>query len=543
MIQSRVTRTRLAWSRFAANTRLLAFAHVDAFRTSPRAYLTAAKWWLLGKRLRARGQFEALLRQSHYAYELWLLFREGRLRQPAPEGQSPEILALVAADESSGKLGWTVQSAEAEGIAVAVIRNGDFSALTAHGLSAASQPLWVMPMRAGDLLSSGAAMRYRDAIKRSNSGLIYADDDLIDQRLLRSQPHFKADWNRELYRHHDYVTGACALRIDKQDIERVQGRSDWDRELVAIAVEREKQPQHIHEILHHRLFRPVPPERPRALEILPELPSVSIIIPTRNRLDLLRTVLDGVAATDYPNLEVIVVDNDSDDPETLAFLEAQDPSKVKVLRHPGPFNYSTINNRAVAEANGELICLLNNDIEVLSPNWLAIMATQAMRDDVGAVGALLLYPDGRIQHAGVLLGVVDAAVHPHQFLDPEAEGYFRRHALPQFASAVTAACLVVRRDRFLAVGGLDERNFAVAYNDVDLCLRLNQKGWQSFYEPRAVLVHHESVSRGFDQDPVGAARFARELAALKRIWKTDTMIDPFHHPSLSRHSAHFELAL
>ena len=197
----------------------------------------------------------------------------------------------------------------------------------------------------------------------------------------------------------------------------------------------------------------------------------------------------------------------------------------------------------MAEARGKLLCLLNNDIEVMAPDWLEIMATQALRTDVGAVGAQLLYPDGRIQHAGVVIGVGNAAGHAHRFVHPSDKGYFRRHALPQFTSAVTAACLVVARDRFLAVGGLDERNFVVAYNDVDLCLRLNQRGWQSLYEPRAVLVHHESVSRGHDLDPVGATRFANELAALKRIWHTDQIVDPYHHPQLSRAAEQFSIAL
>ena len=261
------------------------------------------------------------------------------------------------------------------------------------------------------------------------------------------------------------------------------------------------------------------------------------------RVDLLQTCLNGIAATGYPDIEVIVVDNDSDDPQTLDFLAGLDPARHRVLRHEGAFNYSAINNRAVGEAQGRLLCLLNNDIEVIEPNWLTTMATQALREDVGAVGARLLYPDGRIQHAGVVIGMGNAAGHAHRLLHPDEEGYFHRHALPQFASAVTAACLVVVRDRFLAVGGLDERNFSVAFNDVDLCMRLNQRGWQSLYEPRATLIHHESVSRGLDGDSVGAARFAGELAALQRLWRTAEVVDPFHHPQLSRASERFVVRL
>jgi O-antigen biosynthesis protein len=300
---------------------------------------------------------------------------------------------------------------------------------------------------------------------------------------------------------------------------------------------------HIPAVLHHHAPRISPPGQIPPLRIADNLPPVSVIIPTRNRADLLRVCLEGLQTTAYPHFEVIIVDNDSNEAETLAYLDRLKQQGIKVLRQPGPFNYSKINNKAVASAKGALICLMNNDIEVLAPDWLAIMATQAIRPEVGAVGAQLLYPDGRIQHAGVVIGVGNAAGHAHRFLRPEDEGYFRRHALPQFVSAVTAACMVVQRERFLAVGGLDEENFAVAFNDVDLCLRLNAKGWQSFYEPRAVLVHHESISRGHDTDPVGAARFAKEVAALQRIWRTNEIVDPFHHPNLSRASEQFALSL
>jgi GT2 family glycosyltransferase len=372
--------------------------------------------------------------------------------------------------------------------------------------------------------------------------IAYADDDLLDGAGKRFRPHLKPDWNSELFRHFDYLTGACIVKATPEALISLSGEEDWAGQLVRDAAHKGT-PLHVPQMLHHRQSRP----QPHLLvdPILPAdmLPLVSVIIPTRNRVDLLRTCLSGLAATDYPDLEIIIVDNDSDDPETLNFLSGLDPARHRVLRHEGPFNYSAINNRAVGEARGALLCLLNNDIEVIGSDWLKIMAAQALRDDVGAVGARLLYPDGRIQHAGVVIGMGGAAGHAHRFLQPDEEGYFHRHALPQFASAVTAACLVVARERFLAVGGLDERNFAVAFNDVDLCLRLNQRGWQSFYEPRATLIHHESVSRGFDRDPAGAARFAGELAALKERWNTEKGIDPFHHPALSPASEHFVLHL
>jgi GT2 family glycosyltransferase len=401
---------------------------------------------------------------------------------------------------------------------------------------------WLLAMQAGDRLAPGAAAAYRHAMMETDAAVLYADDDVLDKHGRRTNPHFKPDWNSELFRHCDYLTGTAIVRAGQADLAAIATDPDWEASLISHAAATGGA-HHVRQMLHHRSERPEAPRAAPPLAIAANLPPISIIIPTRNGLDLLRTCLEGVAATEYPDIEVIVVDNDSDDPATMAYLAAQERAGVRVLRHTGPFNYSAINNRAVAQARGQLLCLLNNDIEVLSPDWLAIMATQALRDDVGAVGAQLLYPDGRIQHAGVVIGVGNAAGHAHRFVQPQAEGYFRRHALPQFTAAVTGACLVVARERFLAVGGLDEANFAVAFNDVDLCLRLNSQGWQSLYEPRAVLIHHESVSRGHDRDPVGAARFAGELAALQRIWKTDSIVDPFHHPHLSRASEQFSVAI
>lgn len=523
------------------NARLLAAIHLDGFRADPRAYLKAAMWWLLRKRVRARGQFAPLLSTSPRAYEFWALRQDRMELRPSPPGQPP-IIALVAAGTPEA-LAASLDSLAAEGLEAIIVANDRPGGLAdaARAIDWKGSP-WLLAMQAGDRLAPGAAAAYRAAMAETDADLLYADDDLLDRRQRRTQPHFKPDWNSELHRHFDCLTGACIVRTLPEALATVAGHADWAARLVAQAVAGGGA-HHVRAMLHHRAARPETPRAPAPLAIAADLPPISIIIPTRNALDLLRTCLEGVAATAYPDIEVIVVDNDSDDPATLAYLADQERAGVKVLRHTGPFNYSAINNRAVAQARGQLLCLLNNDIEVLSPDWLAIMATQALRDDVGAVGAQLLYPDGRIQHAGVVIGVGNAAGHAHRFVQPQAEGYFRRHALPQFTAAVTGACLVVAKERFLAVGGLDEQNFAVAFNDVDLCLRLNQRGWQSLYEPRAVLIHHESVSRGLDRDPVGAARFAGELAALQRIWKTDSIVDPFHHPHLSRASEQFSVAL
>ncbi|RJG57727.1 glycosyltransferase [Sphingobium terrigena] len=523
---------------------LTILVHFDAFRAEPRAYLTATKWWLKRKRVRARGQFAPLLSRSSRAYRLWIR-RQDRNGRPfsLPDADHPIIVLIdLEGGYESKDLAASLESLAAERLPVLLIGSPETPTLGAaiDRINWCDHP-WLLPVSPGDRIAPGAAAAYRAAMEETVARVIYADDDLLIGRR-RQRPYFKPDWNSELFRHCDYITGACILRASRSDLEAVADEPDWPERLVRRLAGKEP-PLHVQVMLHHRRCRPKPRLSAKPLDVATALPRISIIVPTRNRVDLLRTCLDGVMSTDYPDVEVIVVDNDSDDPDTLAYLAALDPKRYQVLRHGGAFNYSAINNRAAHAAQGRLLCLLNNDIEVTEPHWLATLATQALRPEVGAVGARLLYPDGRIQHAGVVIGIGNAAGHAHRFLRPEAEGYFHRHNLPQFTMAVTAACLVVERDKFLAVGGLNERNFAVAFNDVDLCLRLNKQGWQSLYEPRATLIHHESVSRGLDCDPVGVVRFAGELAALKQLWNTDEIYDPYHHPQLSRASEQFAVAL
>jgi GT2 family glycosyltransferase len=521
---------------------LILSVHFDAFRFSPCRYLEAFWWRLRRKRLRSRSQFSQLLGQSRRAYELWVSRND--IIEPTDNSDAiPAILALIDIGSGEGKLHETLSNLSAEGVPALRIGTPEMPTLVeAVRHIDWSQNPWLMPVVAGDRIASGAVGAYRAAIAATETRIAYADDDLLNKTGLRTAPHFKPDWNGELFRHFDYLSGSCILRATREDLEVLGCADGWASRLTErLAIQ--GNPLHVRKVLHHRRTRPLPQVPPASVLSDRELPLVTIIVPTRNRVDLLQTCLMGIADTDYPNIEVIVVDNDSDDPQTLAFLADLDPVRHRVLSHGGVFNYSAINNRAAEEARGELLCLLNNDIEMIEPGWLTVMATQALRDDVGAVGAQLLYPDGRIQHAGVVIGMGNAAGHAHRLLHPEEEGYFRRHALPQFTSAVTAACLVVKRERFLSVGGLDERNFAVAFNDVDLCMRLNQRGWQSLYEPRATLIHHESVSRGLDLDSIGIVRFAAELAALKRQWGTAEVVDPFHHPELSRASERFVVKL
>ena len=266
------------------------------------------------------------------------------------------------------------------------------------------------------------------------------------------------------------------------------------------------------------------------------LPTVSVLVATRDRVDLLRTCVEGVLhSTDYPALDLVIADNESVEPETLAYMDkvASDP-RVQVVRWPHPFNYSAINNFAAEHATGEYLCLLNNDIEVIDPAWLTHLMREAVQPGIGAVGARLLYPDRSIQHAGVAIGIGNAAGHAHRALPEGEPGYFAQALIARGASAVTAACLVVRKDHFDAVGGLDEQHLAVAYNDVDLCLKLQERGLRNIYTPLATLIHHESKSRGQDFAPENLDRYMRELAVFQQRWSTKIAVDPWHHPQLAR---------
>jgi GT2 family glycosyltransferase len=277
----------------------------------------------------------------------------------------------------------------------------------------------------------------------------------------------------------------------------------------------------------------------------PRLPLVSVIVPTRDKVKLLRKCVEGVLhGTNYPNLELIIVDNGSAETHTHAYLAdiCADP-RVRVLPYAAPYNYSAINNFAAAQARGEYLCLLNNDTEVLEDSWLREMMRQATRPQVGAVGAKLLYEDRSIQHAGVIIGLGEAAGHAHRFLKEGQPGYFGQAHIPQYVSAVTAACLLVQKSKFEAVGGLDAAELAVAFNDVDFCLKLERAGWRNVYTPQATLIHHESKSRGRDISPQHIDRYLKELKVLQERWSTKTYLDPLHNPNLSKATENFLIGL
>jgi GT2 family glycosyltransferase len=411
-----------------------------------------------------------------------------------------------------------------------------------------------------------------------DADLIYSDEDRIDDTGRRSDPYFKPDWNPELLLGHNVISHLGVYR--RSLLTRLgglrpgfEGSQDYDLALRATDATMPDRIRHIPAVLYHwrrspdgssfseawldqctgaarRAIRdhldrrgypgatigPVPlaPDWHQVTYPVPApAPLVSVIVPTRDHADLLRRTCEGVLhGTDYAPLELIVVDNDTSEAAALAVLRDLDGDpRVRILSHPGPFNYPAMNNAAVRLARGEILVLLNNDIEVVDPGWLRQMVGHAVRHDVGAVGAKLLYPDGRVQHVGVSLGPNGSVAHLLRFAGGDDPGYFGQLVLTRALSAVTGACLALRREVFEEVGGLDER-LAVAFNDVDLCLRLGDYGYRVVWAAAARLVHLESASRGADSEGERERRAYGEWEFLRRRWGSVLDNDPFHNPNL-----------
>jgi len=265
------------------------------------------------------------------------------------------------------------------------------------------------------------------------------------------------------------------------------------------------------------------------------IPLVSIIIPTYNGLSLLRRCIESIIKkTLYANYEIIIVDNRSDDTETLNYMSLLEKSRTaRVLKYMHPFNYSAINNFAAEAAVGEFLCLMNNDIEVISEGWLNEMVGHAARPGIGAVGAMLYYPDNTIQHAGVVLLETGIAGHLYAGNKRGIDGYCERACLVQNISAVTAACLVVRASIYRDVGGLDDKNLPISFNDVDFCLKIREIGFRNLWTPFAEFYHNESASRGLDDNEEKKARFQRETSYMLARWAHQLCNDPAYNPNLN----------
>ncbi len=493
----------------------------------------------------------------------------------------PHWELCIADDGSPGEALWRVlEDCARKDRRIRVIRrpeNGQITAATNSALALATGD-FVAFMDHDDLLTEHALYLVAATVEQHpDASLIYSDEDKIDERGLRSQPYFKTGWNAELMLGQNMVNHLAVYRRSLiEDLgglrEGFEGAQDHDLALRAAERVGPDRIRHIPWVLYHWRWRgrqgsfsrrqaeacadaarravgahliltdqdgatvSNQPGAARWLRVHRALPSppplVSIIVPTRDRLDLLARCAEGVLhGTDYGQLELIIVDNGSVEPETLAHFDmlVADP-RVRLLPAPGPFNFSALMNRAVAEARGEIILLLNNDISMIGPDWLSEMVSHAVRPSVGAVGARLLYPDGTIQHAGVVLGTGGVAGHLHVGAPGEYSGYQGHLRLTRNVSAVTAACLALRRTVWDEVGGMDAENLTIAFNDVDLCLKIRGRGYDIIWTPFAELYHHESASRGLDLEPAAAARFQGEIATMRARWGDVLDNDPFYGP-------------
>ena len=426
---------------------------------------------------------------------------------------------------------------------------------------------WVMRLNAIFSIAPQAMNMLAIAInEHENSQIIYTDEDVQDAQGIRTDPDFKPDWNPDLHLSRNLMGHFGIYRTVL--VQQVGGYQtgmaealDFDLSLHCLEHVTLEQIVHLPYVLFHgsSLIGKACDEGVQALNshfaqqhiaasaenivhgyrihyALPKaLPWVSLIIPTRNGLELLRRCIDSILQkTTYANFEIIVVDNGSDDSETLDyFKDLANEENIRILRIDAPFNYSALNNAAVKVAKGELIALVNNDIEVISPDWLDEMVSHALRPGVGVVGARLWFPDDTLQHGGVVLGLGGVAGHAHMGIGRDQRGYQDRACLTQNLSAVTAACLVVKKSIFEAVGGLNAQDLAVAFNDVDFCLRVAEVGYRNVWTPFAELYHHESASRGYEDTPEKQQRFSKEVAYMHQRWGKLLLTDPAYSPNLS----------
>ena len=400
--------------------------------------------------------------------------------------------------------------------------------------------------------------------------LFYSDHDEINEEGIHHSPCFKPAWSPELQQCSHYVGNVLAIKESAlAGIIHQLGHIPSSYELALEAgLLCNQAVQHIPAVLWHQTAGTPGANAPelkahlnrhgicahvltdsrghlRVKHTLPaQLPRVSVIVPTRNMLKVLKPCINSLLnKTRWPNLEVLIVDNQSTDEDALNYLKhIQQDERVKVLEYNQPFNFSAINNFAVAQASGELICLLNNDTEVIHEDWLEEMVSRLLQPHVGAVGARLYFSDGRVQHAGDVVGVGGCAHHLYGVLEADDPGYMNRAVLPQDLSAVTAACLLTPKSVFEKVGGLNEQHLTVAFNDVDYCLRLREAGYRVLYTPYAELYHHESVSRGKEDNPQKLARAQQEVNYMRSRWANMMQQDPFYNPNLNFAKPDFTLS-
>lgn len=457
-------------------------------------------------------------------------------------------------------------------------KNGHISAASNTALSLASGE-FVGLMDNDDALHKTALGYVVKAINfKPGVHFIYSDEDKMNEKGIRYDPHFKADFNYELLLAQNMISHFGVYRrsiVESIDgfREGLEGAQDWDLTLRFIdKINWSCEIIHIQKILYHWraisgstaltvhekpyiraaqkkavndhfLRNKIAAQAEFINESFPFLRAkfhveedqnkVSIIIPTKDNVELLRKCVNSIVEkTIYKNYELIVVDNNSSEAATIEYFDELRSTGIIVIDAPIPFNYSKLNNLAIPYSSGNILCLMNNDIEIIDGDWMREMVSFAARPEIGCVGAKLLYPSGKVQHAGVVLGIGGVAGHAMIGIDDADYGYFGRASVHQSYSAVTAACLMIKSDIYKQLNGLDEE-LAVAFNDVDFCIRVREAGFRNIWTPFAKMYHHESASRGAEDNPVKLARFNNEIEIMKKKWGEILLNDPAYNPNLS----------
>ncbi|MFK3708853.1 glycosyltransferase [Leclercia adecarboxylata] len=506
--------------------------------------------------------------------------------------QSYPYWELCMADDKSPKehVQRVLREYEAKDPRIKVVyrqQNGHISAASNSALEIATGD-FVALLDHDDALPEHALLFMAQSIhNQPNIRILYSDEDKLNAKGERFEPHFKSDWNPDLFFSQNYVSH---LGVYQHELLKkiggfrlgVEGSQDQDLLLRCLPHVQPEQIVHIPRVLYH--WRTVEgstalasgeksyttdagikalqdyfairqpgveveagrvPNTYRVRYPIPEpAPLVSLLIPTRDRRSLTETAVRSILEkSTYTNYEILILDNGSVEAETLEFFNQiqHEDHRVKVLAYDYPFNYSAINNFGARHAKGTIIGLVNNDIEVINPDWLTEMVSHSLRPEIGCVGAKLYYPNDTLQHGGVILGIGGVANHSHKNFSRTHPGYFARLLCIQNYSAVTAACLLIRKEIFHAVKGLDEENLKVAFNDVDFCLKVREAGYRNLWTPYAELYHYESISRGAEDSPEKIARFTSEVDFMKAKWREKLEIDPFYSQNLTKTREDFSI--
>jgi GT2 family glycosyltransferase len=403
----------------------------------------------------------------------------------------------------------------------------------------------------GDCLPDYAlAVVAETAARETQCDLIYSDEDCIAPDGSLADPILKPDWSpirqaqlgylgRLTFLRSRLITPGRLRELLADESATIDGVC---RELSGTAT------RHIRRILYHRQNPPTRTplratgRRGGGSDDPSEWPEVAVVIPTRNAAKLLADCMDGLRnKTDYPNFETIVVDNGSTAPDAVRLLQQiAVAARTRLLQHPGAFNFSAMSNDGARATAAPVLLFLNNDIAMLEPGWLKAMVRWAIRPNIGAVGAKLLFPNGRLQHAGVVVGFGGISGHVYRRLPKDYPGYLDQLTAPHEVAAVTGACMMVQRSKFEAVGGFDAENLPVDLNDIDFCLRIAEQGWVNIWTPEAMLIHHQSATRGIDSDPF--ALYRKERAYFVERWSHVIRDDPYFHPGLSLYAHDVALA-